>query len=185
MPTETEQIGVAPGPVYLVDALRLEDRQVLEQAYVAMTKILNSDEYKTKMNEKMLRAGCLSQIKVSGDTVIDDLKTKTIPVTLRKKDSYNANATTNIVKRRMRIDPDRFDNWNVSPEKQAIMLNTLIHETTHLVPYDKETPPGKNWYYKYYDQGHNSNQCYDSDLVSYVAGNTAEEIWLLIHMASK
>ena len=180
MPRDSEQVGQSPSPVFFVGSMKPKDQEVLRMAYFAMMQVLDSDEYTQKMNQKMLRAGCLSDVKVSGQTVIEDLKLNTIPVDLKKKNSRNAKATTDIVERWMRINESRFDNWDLGIAEQAEMVNTLIHETTHLVPYDKKTPPNKNWYYKYYDQGHNTNNCNDEDLVSYVAGNTAEQVWLTI-----
>lgn len=176
--TTLETIGTAPGPVYIVNSLSDDDKRIVKEAHAAMITVLNSDAFKTKMNAKKLRAGCLNDVKVTGDFVIADIQERTIPVILRKQNSTNANATTDIVDEWMRIDHNRFNNWDKSKQNQAAMVNTLVHETTHLVPYDNATPPGKNWFYKYYDQGHNTNSCMDADLVSYVTGNLAGEVWL-------
>ncbi len=178
---QKNQVGQFPGPIYYTKALKESDRIVLEKAYDGMMKVINNTKFQSRLNSKTWRAGCFSNIRVSGNTIISDLKKNTVSVALKKKYSRNANATTNIIKRTMKIDPNRFDNWYVSHQKKAAMINTLIHETTHLVPYDKETPSGKSWYYKYYDEGHNSRGCDDSDLVSYVVGKFAEETWIEMH----
>lgn len=174
----SERIGTFPEPVFMIDGLSPKDKEILGEAYAALMLILGSDSFKIKLNNKKLRAGCLSDARVDGDRIITDLKTKTIPVVIQKRKSRYATAMTDIVKRRMYIDPNRFDNWHTGKADQSIMINTLMHEITHLIPYDKETPVGKNWYYKYYDQGHNNNGCLDADLVSYVVGNVAQDVWL-------
>ena len=80
----------------------------------------------------------------------------------------------------MRIDPDRFNDWHKGPQYKANMINTLLHETLHLVPsataYDMSNTT--DYFQKYTDQGHNTNGCNDPEIASYVIGNLAEKIWL-------
>jgi hypothetical protein len=83
-------------------------------------------------------------------------------------------ASTSVSAQRMRIRPERFQGWLTGDRaRQAALVNTLVHETTHLI-----SEPGRPGVFRYTDRGHGSWWCPDRDLVSYGLGGLAERTWL-------
>lgn len=85
-------------------------------------------------------------------------------------------ASTSVSAQRMRVRPERFQGWlSGDRDRRAALVNTLTHETTHLIP-----TPGTTDAFRYTDRGHGSPWCPDSDLVSYGLGALAERTWLAL-----
>ncbi len=82
-------------------------------------------------------------------------------------------ASTSVGAQRMRIRPEQFEGWlSGDPERRAALVNTLVHETTHLI-----SEPGRPGRFRYTDRGHGSWWCPDRDLVSYGLGDLAARTW--------
>jgi hypothetical protein len=85
-------------------------------------------------------------------------------------------ATTNASTRSITIKPWRFSGWmNGSRDERGGMINTLVHEMTHLV----ERSPGAGSYFQ--DGGQWTPWCNENLLVSYALGDAAEDQWRRAH----
>jgi hypothetical protein len=81
-------------------------------------------------------------------------------------------AMTNASTRSITIKPWRFSGWmNGSRADRGGMINTLVHEMTHLV----ERSPGAGSYFQ--DGGQWTPWCNENLLVSYALGDAAEDQW--------
>jgi hypothetical protein len=89
-------------------------------------------------------------------------------------------ATTSIYKQRITILPSRINGWiGGKREDRANLINTLVHEMTHLVP--REGATLRNLFT---DRGNGTSSCPRARLVSYELGRQAELIWLATHPAA-
>lgn len=191
-PTATTlKIGERPAPIILTQNLSQRDIDITTNAIAEIKSILANDAFRTRLNAKKWLTDCTSKgYLVDGNEILNDLETNTLMVSLKKKNSKTGNAITNWVKAtdgnkkvsfaaRMIIDPDRFDNWDKNRQSKANMINTLLHETTHLVPNkDAFSESFDGFWTKYSDEGWNKTTCPQSGLVSYAVGNLAESVWL-------
>lgn len=112
--------------------------------------------------------------QVPGAEVYRSLREAALGFQLVEDQPRNAVATTSLTPKRIRIQPERFEGWlSADPGRRAALINTLVHEQTHLVP-----RPGGTSSFRYTDRGHLLPWCADGKLVSYGVGNLAERIWL-------
>lgn len=89
-------------------------------------------------------------------------------------------ASTSVTHQRMKVRPERFQGWlSGDRARRAALVNTLTHETTHLIP-----EPDRPTVFRYTDRGHGSRWCPDRDLVSYGLGGLAGRTWLQISAES-
>lgn len=188
---QTLKIGQRPGPIVLTQNLSSADIAITKLAISEIESVIASELFLTKLNAQTWRTDCTQDgYFVDGIEILSDLTNNTLPVSLKKKNSVTGNAITNWGKNiasngdvsfvsRMIIDPDRFDNWHDDRQSKANMINTLIHETTHLVPNKSAYEDSfQGFWTKYSDEGWNNDTCLQSTLVSYAVGNIAEDVWL-------
>lgn len=156
----------------------LEETEVksIREAAADVCEIFYSEEFKERVIAQNWLASCAKKNgkpdEMSGQEVYE-LMMKNIPrYSIHSRKPWNAVAQTqkdesNFVYNRVAIKPKRIKAWESATDTiKSELVNTIAHETTHIIAYE------------FADAGHGTDECPDSNLVSYGIGNLVEELWL-------
>jgi hypothetical protein len=162
-----------------------ELRAALSTAMADACAILESDQFRATIENLRLARKCpilpfKKHKRLPGPEIyrkLADGMPSTITVTAEKVGWSSTIAVTNTARRSITIKPDRFSEWLGSePSDRAGMINTLVHEMTHLV----EPTPGAGFAY-FQDGGQWTPWCNEDLLVSYALGDEAAAQWIATH----
>ena len=156
----------------LIDYSGLSDAntRIMKEARLAACEVLASQAFKDALAQEMLRESCDSD-KVIGGQDLYAILTSVLPDhRIVAKKPWFAEAATNPVTKRIIIRRGRFEGWSMGSKRQGEMINTLVHEWTHLIL-------GPDEYSRFQDQGHGTAGCPNQVLVSYRTGDLAEQTW--------
>lgn len=173
--------GTPPGPVASLQNInnptfKTNAIDALETA----AQVIQHPDFEASLKTREFRMSCDSDVLVKGSAVIDDLR-RAFDFSLVARKPFRAIAVTDIANQRMAIKKSRFQGWNGDVEARAEMIETLVHEMTHLVPERGFTGDPINARHLYKDDGHGSPSCPDNQLVSYELGRIAGEVYKLNH----
>lgn len=162
-----------------------ELREAFRTALADACAILESDQFRATIESLQLARKCpllpFKKHKLLPGTEIYRKLAEGMPsaitVTAKKVGWSSTVAVTNATKRSITIMPERFTEWMGSDRSlRADMINTLVHEMTHLI---EPTPEAGYSYFQ--DGGQWTPWCKQRLLVSYEIGDKAEDEWLATH----
>jgi len=178
VPQSYSSIGVSPGPV--VTLQNFDDENFRTNAVEAIKfsrLVIEHPDFKNDLIQQSLLPTCKSDNRLSGTEVFESLSDAR-PFSLAARKPWRAVAVANIGKQRVAVKKSRFRNWNGTQEQRGQLIETLVHEMTHMVPASPETLGDTEIYSKYTDRGHGTELCPDEDLVSYYVGSLAKKVYL-------
>ena len=169
--------GTPPGPVASLQNInnpkfKTNAIDALETA----ARVIQHPDFETSLKARDFRMSCESDMRVKGSEIFDDLR-RAFNFSLVARKPFLAIAVTDIANQRMAIKKGRFEGWNRDMEARADMIETLVHEMTHLVPERGFTGDPSDARYLYKDDGHGTKSCPDNQLVSYELGRIAREVY--------
>jgi len=169
--------GTKPGPVA---SLQNIDNPIFKtnaiDALETAARVIQHPDFEASVKARELRVSCDSDIRVKGSEVMKDLR-RAFDFSLVARKPFRAIAVTDISNQRMAIKKSRFRGWNGNVEARADMIETLVHEMSHLVPERGFTGDPSDAKYLYEDDGHGTSSCPDNQLVSYELGRIAREVY--------
>lgn len=169
--------GAKPGPVA---SLQNIDNQIFKNnainALETATRVIQHPDFEASLKARELRVSCNSDELIKGPEILADLQ-RAFNFSLVARKPFLAIAVTDIANQRMAIKKSRFQGWNGDAEARADMIETLVHEMTHLVPASGFTGDPSDARYLYKDDGHGTQSCPDDQLVSYELGRIAREVY--------
>lgn len=150
--------------------LSAERAAIIEGVRIEACRVLVSESYRQLMAREFLRERCDSNLRISGES-LNQLLVWSVPDhwVVAGKPLF-AEAATNPFTGRIKIRKKRFRDWAAGGENQGDMINTLVHEWTHLIAQTDVSS-------RFQDRGHGSALCPDAQLASYRAGDLAEQAW--------
>lgn len=157
-------------PLIDYSSLSDADTRVMKEARLSACEVLASQNFKDALAREMLRESCDSDKVISGQDLYAILASALPDHRIVAKKPWFAEAATNPVTKRITIRRGRFEGWSTGSQRQGEMINTLVHEWTHLIL-------GLDEYSRFQDQGHGTARCPNQVLVSYRTGDLAEQAW--------
>jgi len=153
--------------------------QAFQEALREACQTFESAEFRQRVESSALAAQCppfLGEHKLLPGTAVYRMLAEGLPadftLSIEPVGGRKTNAATNTRTHAMRIEAWEFDGWKSGDKtKRAVLVNTLVHEMSHLVPEKAGSgsalfqDPWKPW-------------CKRRKLVSYNLGDFAEELWL-------
>lgn len=180
-PQSIAVFGTSPGPV--VTLQNLDDSALKTNALAAVklaSQVVNHQDFIQGLQGKNLRASCSSDKLVKGEEVYESLN-EAHQFSLVAKKPWFAIAVADISKRRVAIRKSRFRKWNGTVEQRGELIETLVHEMTHMIPEITSAQNKKTIQSRYKDDGHGTASCPDLDLVSYHVGDLAKRVYISNH----
>jgi len=169
--------GTKPGPVA---SLQNIDNPIFKanaiDALETAARVIQHPDFEASLKGREFRMSCDSEVLVKGLEISSDLR-RAFDFSLVARKPFRAIAVTDIANQRMAIKKSRFHGWNGEVEARADMIETLVHEMTHLVPERGFTGDPSDALYLYKDGGHGTSSCPDNQLVSYELGRIAGEVY--------
>ena len=154
--------------------------QAAQAALVEACAVLGSPNFRAGVEARSWHAGCprfpwSSQQSVQGREAYQAMAAlPDFTLVVAKVGGRSTIASTDVATSTITIMPARFEGWLTGGDQnQADLVNTLVHEMTHLVP--KEGAPTR---FRFTDSGHWTLWCDAEHLVSYGLGDLAETVWL-------
>lgn len=169
-----QQAGTTPNCMSIgVQNLKNRDSLAVLQAAGEVCRVMASSEFASAVRAKTWLASCERPAgrpdEISGEALYRQISGKLPNFSVYARDPWNATAQAHkypddqAFYNRVAIDPEQIRTW-YSDEPWEI-VNTVAHETTHIVSYD------------FMDAGHGSPACPDSLLVSYGVGKLVQDLW--------
>lgn len=171
----TPAVGMKPGPViYQQNLTNSRYKKASLEAVEVARKVILHPEFKRRLKDQRLLRYCDDTKREAGDIVYKNLMENAESFSLVARRSYKSFTTKGIAdigNQRVAIRPSRFKGWSAEREKRALFLNTLVHETLHMVPGDLNG-------FQYTDKGQGGENCPKAEFASYFVGNLAEDIYI-------
>ena len=145
------------------------DAATILEAAAEACALMRGSEFRQALSVELLRERCSSSEQIAGAEILRLLTTELPDFSVIARKPPSSEAVTLASSQRMAIRPGRFDDWRAGGERRSYMINTLVHEMTHLIPADDGS--------RFQDEGHGSSSCPDRGLVSYRTGELAQVIW--------
>lgn len=186
--------GRAPGPVVSLQNLRGTNyADVARDAVSAAQRVVAHPEFRREVRSLSLLPTCDGEPRLSGEAVLASLG-EAFDYSLVARKPFRAVAVADIGHQRVAVSPSRFSRWPQGVGARAELIETLVHETLHMIP---EPPVRKRdgdangnmdegekaYESRYRDDGHGAPGCRDDDLVSYRVGKIAGAVYMLHHDA--
>ena len=167
---QNTQIGGCPG--IGTQNLDPSDADTILQAATAACRTINSPEFARRLKNLELREACDTEVRISGPEVLQLLRSGLPDHSIIARKPWRAEAVTDPANRRIAIRKQRFKAWRSGGTSGGALVNTLVHEWTHLVL-------DANGFVRFRDRGHTGSKqgCPQNGLVSYRVGNIAQEVW--------
>ena len=151
-------------PNFYIQNLNSEQKAKFKTAFAKAMNLIESEEFQDQVNARTYRRACDKDDRVSGEELLSDIRETMSPDVYARRPA-GANAQTSFKPPRIAIAPK-----SITGDENAL-INTIIHEMTHLVPSEGvEINP------KYRDRGVGNNNCEKADLASYSIGEIAERV---------
>lgn len=149
--------------------LSAQDSTTIIEATAAVCALIRSSAFREVLQQRQFRERCSSPAMVSGAEVQQLLVAEFPNFSVAARKPPGSDAVTLAHGARMAIRPSRFDDWRAGGVRRGWMVNTLLHEMTHLIPAEDGS--------RFQDEGHGSASCPNEALVSYAVGHIAQTIW--------
>lgn len=148
------------------------DRPIIIEAAAVACRTIRSAEFERHLKGLQLREACDSDVRIAGVDALDVVRTDLPDHSIIARKPWLAEALTDPQSRRIAIRKKRFEAWKRGGAGRGALVNTLVHEWTHLILDDGGSV-------RFRDRGHTGESpgCPQTELVSYRLGNLAEEIW--------
>lgn len=160
-----------PCPMVGVQRLSPEYAEIMIAAATEACALIQSPEFKAELSKEILRERCDDDALISGDQLHASLLSGLTDYWVLARKPWSAEAATHLGLRRMMIRKRRFEDWAAGGVRRSYMIDTLVHEMTHLVPGEDGEEQ------RFQDAGHGSDNCPDDKLVSYKTGEIAATVW--------
>ena len=169
--------GEHPGPVATLQNLEgTEFERPAMEALVTAGLVVSHPDFVAGVSALTLRPRCGAAQDLSGADVLPRLE-EANPFSLVARKPGNANAVTALSPPRVAVRRSRFRNWSGPPERRAELIDTLVHEWTHLVPGLNADGEIDDSVFAFADKGHGTSACPDLSLVSYALGEQARIVY--------
>lgn len=152
------------------------DSRNLLEAFARACEVIHSDAFMDRMAERTFVERCIEgNPEISGADLVRLLRNEVPDHSIVVRKPPDAEALSEGNNRRIAIRNRRVDAWNDGPPRSGRLVDTLVHEWTHMFMKADGFP-------RFQDSGWSADPddaCYKGNLVSYESGRIAEEVYLL------
>lgn len=148
------------------------DRRILVEATLEACRVIHSDDFMDRMAQRSFVERCIdSYPEIAGRELVELLRTDLPDFSIVVRKPFGAEAVAEGKNKRIAIRNRRVDAWDQGPNQQGRLIDTLVHEWTHLIL-------KSDGFSRFQDSAWSDDEadpCYKGNLVSYQTGYIARD----------